>query len=277
MKLSIVIGKEGATPSAFVVLRGFEESIRTAAAYGYSGIELALKTAQDIDAPKLRAWLDKYNMQVSCISTGQVFADLGLYLTNPDNKQREKAVGIFKELIELAGEFGGMVNIGRARGFVANTQTYAEAKNIFLDSLSILCEYAQNMNVDILIEPVNRYEINFINNLEQAAAVLKESGKSNLGLMPDLFHMNIDDAKIGQSLIEHAKHIKYIHLADSNRYAPGMGHTDFTDVFNCLSKSGYDGWASVEIIPYPDPDTAAKRAASYILPFISKHNKERLI
>jgi len=60
--------------------------------------------------------------------------------------------------------------------------------------------------------------------------------------------------------------VKYIHFADSNRLAPGQGHLDFDDVFQGLEKAGFDGWASIEIFPKPDPDTAAKQAAEFILP-----------
>jgi sugar phosphate isomerase/epimerase len=84
--------------------------------------------------------------------------------------------------------------------------------------------------------------------------------------MPDVFHMNIEDAHIGDALARHAKLVKYIHFADSNRLAPGQGHLDFNDVFQGLEKAGFDGWASIEIFPKPDPDTAARQAAEFILP-----------
>ena len=84
MKLAVAIASKDAAPSAFVVWRGFEESIAKAAEYGYQGVELALKKASDIKSDRLSKWLDKNNIEVSCISTGQVFADLGLFFTHPD-------------------------------------------------------------------------------------------------------------------------------------------------------------------------------------------------
>ena len=96
----------------------------------------------------------------------------------------------------------------------------------------------------------------------------------NIGLMPDVFHMNIEDDKIGDSLIRNASLIRYIHFADSNRLAPGQGHLDFDDVFNGLKAARFNGWASIEILPRPDPDTAAKQAAQFILPRIKEYNKK---
>jgi len=272
MKLSVAIADSKAGPSAFVVWRGFAESMKKAADYGYHGVELALRTKEDVDVAALRTLLARYSLEVSCISTGQVFADLNLYLTNPDTCRRKEAVRVLGGLVELAAEFGGMVNLGRVRGFIAERQTGQEAAALFLDSLAQLLPLAERNGVTIIIEPVNRYEINFINNMDQCAALLKQVASSNTGIMPDVFHMNIEDARIGEALIENAPLVKYIHLADSNRWAPGWGHLDFQEVFAALKTGGYDGWVSIEILPEPDPDAAAKQAAEYILPMVRQFN-----
>ncbi|MBT8359380.1 MAG: sugar phosphate isomerase/epimerase [Deltaproteobacteria bacterium] len=275
MKLSVAVAGKEAPSSAFVVWRGFEESIIKAADLGYHGIELALKTADDINPNKLSSWLSKHNMEVSCISTGQVFATLGLYFTHPDASMRRKVIDLFSGLINLAGDFGQMVNVGRTRGFIGEGQSQEEAEQLFIDTSRQICDIASEHGVTIIIEPVNRYEINFVNNLDQGAELLVKVGRENLGLMPDVFHMNIEDAQIGASLSKHADLVKYIHFADSNRWAPGWGHLDFDDVFEGLRKGNFDGWASIEILPEPDPDSAARKAAETILPMIERYNMNR--
>jgi len=275
MKLSVAVAGKEAPPSAFVVWRGFEESISKAADFGYHGIELALKTAEDIDPDQLSSWLSAHNMEVSCISTGQVFASLGLYFTHPDVSMRRKVIDLFSGLITLAGDFGQIVNVGRTRGFIAEGQSVDEAEQLFIDTSRQICDIAGEHGVTIIIEPVNRYEINFVNNLDQGAELLAKVGRDNLGLMPDVFHMNIEDAHIGASLTKHADLVKYIHFADSNRWAPGWGHLDFDDVFEGLRKGNFDGWSSIEILPEPDPDSAARKAAETILPMIEKYNQNR--
>ncbi len=273
MKLSVAIASKEAPSSAFVVWRGFEESIKKASRYGYQGVELALKSAADIDSDKLYRWLVQSGMEVSCISTGQVFSCLGLYFTHPDRTVREEAVRVFEGLISLAKDFGKMVNIGRARGFVGEGQTWEEAQRLFIDTARRISETAGRHGVTMILEPVNRYEINFINSLEEGAGILSELQRGNVGLMPDLFHMNIEEDRIGKSIIQNGKHIKYIHFADSNRLAPGLGHIDFDEVFDALGQIGYDGWAAIEILPLPDPDQAAEQAARYILGRLDRYNK----
>ncbi|MEA4970016.1 MAG: sugar phosphate isomerase/epimerase family protein [Candidatus Pelethousia sp.] len=273
MKLSVAIADAVAGPSAFVVWRGFEDSARKAAEYGYHGVELALRCKEDVDAPALRHLLKQYGLEVSCVSTGQVFADLGLYLTNPDEAQRGEALRVLNGLVEMAAEFGGMINLGRCRGFIAPNQDKREATDLFLGSLDILLPIAKSLGVTVIIEPVNRYEINFINNVGECAALLKEVAHPNVGIMPDVFHMNIEDAHIGRALADNAALVKYVHLADSNRLAPGWGHLDFNEVFAGLRQGGYDGWVSIEILPKPDPDTAARQAADTILPLVRRYNE----
>lgn len=272
MKLSVAVASEDAPSSAFVVWRGFEKSARRAAEFGYHGVELALKEASDVDPTWLAKTLSDYELGASCISTGQVFAVLGLYFTHPDATARAKTLEVFKELISLAADFGGLVNVGRARGYYGEHQTKEETETLFIDSCRTLCDYAAPKNVNIIVEPVNRYEINFINSVQDGADLVARVERDNIGLMPDVFHMNIEDAHIGEALATHGKWIKYVHFADSNRWSPGQGHLDFEDAFHGLRRAGFDGWGSIEILPEPDPDTAARNAAETMLPMIEKYN-----
>ena len=274
MKLSIAIADTNALPSAFVVYRGFDECIPKAARLGYDGVELALKRADEINVDRLWELLKDNDIEVSCISTGQVYADGGLMFTHENSEKRQQAKKIFKELIDLASTFGGLVNIGRIRGQIAGRPKPA-VEEIFIDTARELCDYALKRDVTLILEPVNRYEIDFINNVEEGVDLVKKVARPNMMLMPDVFHMNIEDREIGAQLATNVKYIKYIHFADSNRLAPGQGHIDFKDIFQCLLDVGYDGWIAAEILPRPNPDVAARRTAEFLLPFIKAYNGKR--
>lgn len=274
MKLSIAIADTHALPSAFVVYRGFEECIPKAAKLGYDGVELALKRADEININQLNKLLDENRTEVSCISTGQVYADGGLMFTHENSKKREQVKLIFKELIDLAKDFGKIVNIGRVRGQIGmRPRPYVE--DLFIEVARELCDYALQKDVTLILEPVNRYEIDFINSVEEGVDLMKKVGRSNMMLMPDIFHMNIEDKKIGAEIAKNINYIKYVHFADSNRLAPGQGHIDFQELFHYLFNAGYDGWISAEILPKPNPDTAARRTADFLLPLIKAYNKKR--
>lgn len=275
MKLSVTIAGEGAKDTAFVVWRGFGQSIQKASAYGYDGVELALKDSSEIDEDRLGEWLEQYSMEVSCISTGQVFADRGLYFTHPDENIRRQAIEVFKGLIRLASRYGKVVNIGRTRGYVANGVSRRDTEQLFIGTMREICRIAAEYDVEMILEPVNRYEINFVNSLDEGAALLARAGCANCGLQPDTFHMNIEDDRIGDSLIRNRQWVRYLHVADSNRYAPGMGHLDFDEVFGALKTIGYDGWICTEILPGKDPDRMAQAAVRYLKPRVAGYNNCR--
>lgn len=265
MKLAVAIAPKEAPPDAFVVLRGIEESIPKAADYGYRGVELALKSADEVNRRTLNRLLAKYDMEVSCISTGQLFAGLGLFFTHPEQEIQTKLTIAFRKLIDLAADYGGMVNVGRVRGPYIGTDSSDETEERFIHLISDLCDYADRYGVTLVIEPVNRYELNFINTISEADGICRRINRSNIGIMPDLFHMNIEESDICSSLYDNRSFIKYIHFADSNRFAPGMGHLDFDAIMNTLFTIGYNGWISLELLPEPDPESAAAIGAQAIL------------
>jgi len=270
VKLSVAIADSNALPSAFVVFRGFEASIHKAAQMGYEGVELALKHPDKVDAEQLAVWLSRARMEVSCISTGQVYAALGLSFTDADPARRAELQRIYTKLIDLASEFGQMVNIGRIRGQIG-AKSRDEAEELFIEMARELCAYGAARGVTLLLEPANRYELDFVNNVEEGVALLDKVGMENLRLMPDLFHMNIEDITIAGELAKYKDQMAYIHFADSNRRAPGQGHIDFEGILDTLRRVGYDGWIAVEILPTPDPDTAARQAIEYLDPLIKKY------
>jgi len=122
-------------------------------------------------------------------------------------------------------------------------------------------EFAKKYNIGLTLEPVNRYESNFINTLNEGIEFIKRADASNLGLLADTFHMNIEEVSIYDSIIQAKDYLTHVHFADSNRWAPGCGHLDFTKIVHTLKKIGYQGYVSAEILPLPDPDTAARITA----------------
>src|SRR5690606_38815677 len=157
---------------------------------GFNGVELALKRRSEIDERWLKHLLDEHRIEVFCISTGQVYADSGLTLTPEHTGKREEVVAIFKELIDLAEHFGGLVNIGRVRGQIGERPT-EYVKALFCETVGALCDYAASKQVTLMLEPVNRYECDFVNSVEEGVELLKQVNKVNFKLMPDVFHMNI--------------------------------------------------------------------------------------
>jgi sugar phosphate isomerase/epimerase len=264
VKTSIAIADISAAPEAFVVWRGFEESIKKAAALGYDGVELALKGADEIQPQWLSKYLKTYNLQVSAITTGRIFAEENLYMTTKDEEKKTRLLEEFFKLIKALSPFTDKINIGRCRGQIEPWDTRGETERRFVNTMGMICDYAKRYGMRILIEPVNRYECNFINTIAEASDLIGEIGRDNCGIHADLFHMNIEEKSMEESLIKYKRQIEYIHVADSNRYAPGMGHINFRKIFETIQKIGYTGWLSVEILPVLEPDEMARKSIEFL-------------
>ena len=115
----------------------------------------------------------------------------------------------------------------------------------------------QSRDVPILYEPLNRYETNLCNTLADGAELV--SHVPNVKLLADLYHMNIEEASLPESIRSHGSLIGHVHFADSNRRAAGLGHTDFAPIVAALRNVGYAGYLSAEVLPLPDAATAAKQ------------------
>lgn len=269
MKLAIRIAKTDAWDNAYVVFRGFESSIRKAKELGYAGVELALGHSSEIDIARIEKMLQQNGMEVSCLTTGQVFSKYHLYLTHPDPILRQRAIDTFYDLIDIADRFGTMINMGRARGFYADNQTSEQAEALFIDALSYIVDKASKKHVPVIVEPLNRYETNFINTAQECANLLQWLPPEHVGIMLDLFHMNLEEALMGGTFVRFKDQVRYVQLSDSNKLAPGWGHIDFDDVFDGLRKAGYNGWCGVEVLPKPSADEAAEQAIRFLQPYIA--------
>jgi enoyl-CoA hydratase/carnithine racemase len=145
---------------------------------------------------------------------------------------------------------------------------YTRAMELCLTGKMIDAKEAKRAGLINRVVPADKLEQE-VNELAEGLALLDRVGRTNLKLMPDVFHMNIEDPSIAGELVRHVDKVGYIHLADSNRLAPGWGHTDFADIIGRLKQAGYRGWFAVEILPKPDPQSAARQAVQFLRPLLA--------
>jgi sugar phosphate isomerase/epimerase len=267
VRLSLAIAPEDAIPSSFVVFRDrLDVTIPKVARLGYDGVELALGRPEDVDAAEVAHLLADHRLGIPAISTGRVFAEQQAWLSSSDLAVRTRAATILKGLVDLAVEVGATrVNIGRVRGGIEEGEEPEVAIGRFIDGIRDVGDHAATTGIDLVIEPVNRYELNFVNSvLPDGIAIVDRVDHPNVKLMPDSFHMNIEDAHPEESILAAGSRVGYVQVADSNRWAPGQGHIDFRPFFEALSAIGYDDWVSVEMLPFPSPDLAAEQAVAFL-------------
>jgi len=230
-----------------------------AAKLGFDAIELFPPGPDAVNSAELRALLDDHGLSLAAVGTGAGWVKHKLSLTSADESTRDKALDFVKRMIDFAGPFGAPVIIGSMQGRAEGVVTKHVAVRYLGHALLKLDEHAADYDTPVLYEPINRYETNLINTLGEAASLIAGSGLTNVKLLADLFHMNMEEADVAGALRAAGPHVGHVHFADSNRRAAGMGHTDFPRVVQALRDGGYAGYLSAEVFPLPDPDAAARQ------------------
>jgi len=268
MKLSIVVSTQPASFAALAYQGRLRENLVKVKGLGYDGVELAVRDPQLLDIGEIQRWLAESALPVPAIGTGQAFGEEGLSLTHSDPEVRRQGIERIKSQVRFAAEWNAAVIIGLIRGKSEPGVTMDQAECRLLDSLRECA--GENRSVRLVIEPINRYETDLLNTVDSALRFLERLAADNVGLLLDTFHMNIEEPSILRSIESARDRLFHFHVADSNRWYPGAGHIDFESIIDTLDRVGYQDWLSAEILPCPNPDTAAERALRQMRSFLGE-------
>ncbi len=242
----------------------YDSVFRRVKELGFNGIELGIRNPDEFNINAIKGLSDRYELPVIAIATGQAYVDEGLSFTDSDSRVRERAVERIKRHIDCGKKLGAAVVIGLIRGNPPKDKN-EWALSVFRENLEVCMEYARESEVKLFIEPVNRYESSLLNTLGDTKEFLDSlSNRSGVFILADTFHMNIEEADMVSAIEDVFEYLGHVHIADSNRLAPGQGHIDFNSIFKRLRELGYDRYVSAEILPLPSFDEAARLSMEFM-------------
>ena len=243
----------------FVFWDDLAAGCRTARELGFDAVEVFPPSADGLQAAELKRLIADHGLRLAAVGTGAGWVVHKLRLTDPDAAVRTRAREFVMRIVESAGALGAPAIIGSMQGRWGDGLSREAALGHLTDALNHLGEHAKSFNVPLFFEPLNRYETNLVNTIDDGVELLGSLSTRNVKLLADLFHMNIEEQDLPAAIRAGAGHIGHVHLADSNRRPAGCGHTDFGPAAAALREIGYDGYVSAECFPYPDPAGAAER------------------
>jgi sugar phosphate isomerase/epimerase len=224
---------------------------------GFDAVELFLPGPDAVPTQEILELAETFSIGIAAVGTGAGMVKHGLSLTDPDSARRLAARGFLESMIRFAGELGAPAILGSMQGRHGGNVPRNQALAWLAESLQEAGSLALRYHVPFLYEPLNRYETNLIHRLEEAKGWLEGEGITNVLLLADLFHMNIEEGSIPAAIRAVGQKIGHVHFADSNRHAMGFGHTDAGPAIAALREVGYTGYLSAEIFPLPDAESAA--------------------
>jgi sugar phosphate isomerase/epimerase len=248
-----------AAAGPFVFHQELSDGFASAKKHGYDSVELFFPGPDFITADEVKALAAEHALGIAAVGTGAGMVKHGLSLTDPDPSKREAALDFILKMIDLGGQLGAPAILGSMQGKWGGEISREQALDWLAEALKVAGEAAGKYDVPFIYEPLNRYETNLINKLAEGAQYLEDHNLSNVVLLADLFHMNIEESNVADAIRAAGKHIGHVHFADSNRWAMGFGHTDPGPIVAALKEVGYTGYLSAEVFPHPDPDTCAAR------------------
>lgn len=268
MKTSITSVEEASFDTPLVLKGQHNDMIKQANILGYDSIEFHIRDPFNFNLNEIYKTLKNNNISCSAIGTGTSYSKDKVYLTHFKKENREVAVKRLLKDIEIAKEFNATVIIGLIKGQIKDSYDEDLYKYYLKKNLSEILEYASNMGVILSLEIIDRYESDFLNNIEEGLEYIKKFKSDNLKLHLDTFHMNIEEPNCYKNILKCKNKIGHIHLADSDRWYLGHGHFNFEEVFKALKEINYKNAISLESFAFPDPITCAKESLDLIKRYI---------
>jgi D-psicose/D-tagatose/L-ribulose 3-epimerase len=115
-----------------------------------------------------------------------------------------------------------------------------------VENMKRLADYASGRGVKLAIEPLNRFETDFINTVEQGLYFLDKIGYNNVGFLLDTFHMNIEEKSIPDAIRSAMGKIFDFHACANDRGTPGEDHFEWEEIREALKDAGYEGPIVIE-------------------------------
>ena len=255
-------------PNMMAYVEDLEASLRRLHEYGYTGVEWITTNPKTLDLSALDALLETYQLKPVAVNTGRLCGELHLTLSDPDPAVRNACIARTKEVLDFAAHWNVPINVGVLHGNYRDDVPRAQTEQWTIDALKELCAYVGHRPKAILIETVCYFYSNFLNTLDQAESLIRAVGSPAMGVMYDFVQMQIEERDALTAAKQWIDTCGHVHLAELSRRAPCSGSMDFGAILKTLRDAGYQGSYSVELLPRPDQDTAAKNAAQYLIPLL---------
>jgi sugar phosphate isomerase/epimerase len=234
---------------------------------GFWGVELNLSDPKYFNFEEVRGFLASFDLRFSMFATGLTARLHGLSLSHADENERQRSVGKCREMIEWIGDLDTGMIVGLLKGGPA--EDAAAARRQFSRSLAEIMPAADARNVTVLVEATNRKETVIANTVDEAVELVGACGSPHARVLPDTYHMVIEESDMIGTLRRNAAHIPSLHLSDDNRCFPGLGKIDFAQFLSSLKGIGYAGRVAIEGNVRQDLPADLRATAEYLSPLLA--------
>jgi sugar phosphate isomerase/epimerase len=170
-----------------------------------------------------------------------------------DPDLRERCRAMYREAAAVCAEIGAVTEIEFQYGpqiplplFDPFQKLNEQQTASFIEFYREVLDIVAGSDGRVLLEPINRYESRYLNLVADNIEIIDAVSHPNAGLLPDIFHMSIEESNLPAALRAAGSHISHVHLGDNNRLLPGYGHLPWREIFDALLDIGFDGAVNLE-------------------------------
>lgn len=208
----------------------------------------------------------------SPVPVSSVCGNPSLDFLDPDPAKRRASIEESKLYLKFAGESHAagqivppIVGGPRLAAGLPLEKVLALEKDLLVETCKELGDTAAASGTLLLLEPLNRYEEHLLGTLARTVEVIERCAHPSVAIIPDFFHMNIEETSTPGALRRAGRHVRHIHLADNTRLEPGTGDINFVESFRVLREIGFSGYCAFEcIVSLSDRNVALRKSLSFI-------------
>ncbi|GGG83973.1 tagatose 3-epimerase [Parapedobacter pyrenivorans] len=235
--------------------------LRKAKAMGYDLIEIAVEDRNLIDWNALKKTCQELNLKISV--SGAFGMDRDISSDQPEN--RANGLSYIIDCLEIAHEmespvFGGPLYSAVGKTRLVSAEQKKQERQWCLENLHEATKRAEELGVTLALEPLNRFETDMVNTVDQAISIVDEVNHPYLKILLDTFHSNIEEKNIPASIRKLGDRLIHVQANESDRGTPGTGHLDWLGIRDAFQDIGYRGSLVIETFGAPSKELA--RAAS---------------
>jgi len=223
----------------------FLDRFAAAAGAGFKGVEFMFPYA--VPAAEIRARADDAGLSVVLFNLPPGHWDKGErgFAALPGREDE------FASAVDLALSYAEVLGCPRLH-VLAGLAAQGASRETYVENLRLAAGWAAPHGIDVLIEPINTYDIPdyFLTRMADARDVIAEAGAPNLGLQFDLYHRHRMEGDVEGALAEFGPLARHYQCADPpDRGEPGPREIDYARIFALIDASGYGGWIGCEYKP----------------------------
>ncbi|WP_394917922.1 sugar phosphate isomerase/epimerase family protein [uncultured Robinsoniella sp.] len=170
-------------------------------------------------------------------------------VASPDPAVRQAGITYLTDIMKNMAKIGAKKIVGVMYTYWPNDFSDPDKDAIWnrgVESMRKMAETAEELDIEMCLEVVNRFETHILNTCEEGIRFCREVGSPNVKLLLDTFHMNIEEDNIAEAVRSAGNYLGELHAGEGNRRLPGQGSLPWREIGKALRETGYEGGVVME-------------------------------